>query len=408
MADNTTNPTPWGPILSVSVTVMVAFGVILYGFSVFVTEGAAGADFSKTVLSLAYGGSVVTGGLLAIPIGQRADRSGVRGTLALGGILAAIGMSIFGTATQPWHVLVAWWLFLGPAGAMTYYEVAFVAVDQWFTPRQRPRVLGTLTLVGGLAGIIFIPATEWLVGLWGWRPTAHMMGVLVMATALGTAGVAMRGLKPPVHPPHRPESNRGLGSRLLRDRRFVIHTGAMTLTFFAAQGLIAHRVALFDESGFDIATVALWAAAASALSLPGRWLAPVLAARFNAEGVQAGATLVLAAGTILMFDGTQTWQMIGHFTLFGVAFGAVLPLRAMTMASWFSGPRYGVTMGSQWTITTMVGASGPVIVGLLRDTSLDYRTAVLTLFIALLASTVLLVATTRLHLAPGTPLRKNP
>lgn len=394
MPHDTTDSAPWGAILAISVTAMMAFGVILYGFSVFVTTGAAGADFSKTILSVAYGGSVVTGGLLAIPIGLHADRSGVRGILALGGILAGIGMSLFGAATQPWQVLVAWWIFLGPAGAMTFYEVAFVAVDQWCSARQRPRVLGTLTLIGGLAGIIFIPATEWLVDLFGWRSTAHIMGVMVMATALGTAGIALRGLQRPVHQPQRTESNRGLRNRLLRDRRFVIHTSAMILTFFAAQGLIAHRIALFDESGFDLRTVALWGAAASALSLPGRLLAPILAARFNAGSVQAGATLVLAASTTLMLDGTETWQMIGHFTLFGVAFGAVLPLRAMTMASWFSGQRYGATMGYQWTITMMVGASGPVIVGLLRDTSLDYRPAVATLFVALLAGAGLLMATT--------------
>ena len=50
---------------------MMAFGVILYGFSIFLTETAAGAGFSKTTLSVAYGGSVVVGGLLAVPSSPR-------------------------------------------------------------------------------------------------------------------------------------------------------------------------------------------------------------------------------------------------------------------------------------------------------------------------------------------------
>jgi MFS family permease len=139
---------------------MMAFGVILYGFSIFVTDDAAGSAFSKTVLSLAYGGSVIAGGLLAIPLGMRADRMGVRGILAMGGVLAGAGMAVFAAATQPWQVLAAWWFLIGPAGAMTFYEVALVAVDQWCLPQQRPRVLGALTLIGGLAGIVFIPLTE--------------------------------------------------------------------------------------------------------------------------------------------------------------------------------------------------------------------------------------------------------
>lgn len=386
---------PWRALLAISLTVMVSFGVILYGFSIFITDAAAGADFSKTLLSAAYGGSVVTGGLLAIPIGSRIDRLGVRGAITLGGVLGFIGMVIFATATSPWQVLVAWWLFLGPAGAMTFYEVAFVAVDQWFAPSQRPRALGALTLIGGLAGIIFIPATQRLVDWVGWRETAFGLGVLVLVTALATTGIALRNIASPDPNPKPDGRKRGLQRELLGDQRFTIHTAAMVLVFFAAQGLIAHRVAVFNEGGFDLGTVALWAAAASAFSLPGRWIAPLLAVRFKPGNVQALATVFLGVSTVLMLDATQSWQLGAHFVLFGIAFGAVLPLRAMTMAEWFSGPNYGATMGSQWTVTTMVGASGPVVVGLLRDITADYRLPVAVLIAALLAGAGLLAAAAR-------------
>jgi MFS family permease len=389
MDDHTPSTAPWRAIFSLALSVMVAFGVILYGFSIFVTDGAAGAEFSKTVLSAAYGGSVVAGGLLAIPIGRRADRRGVRGILALGGLLTAVGMSAFAAATTPWQVLAAWWFFLGPAGAMIFYEVAFVAIDRWCSPAQRPRALGTLTLIGGLAGIIFIPLTQWLVDQVGWRTTALSMGIVVLATTALTAGVALNGIDRVKAPPERSTSSR-LARQLLKDRRFLAHTTAMVLTFFAAQGIIAHRVAVFNEAGFDVATVALAAAGASALSLPGRWIAPLLATRFRATDIQAIATLVLAAGTILMLDGSNSWQLAGHFALFGIAFGAVLPLRAMTMATWFSGSRYGATMGTQWTVVTILGALGPVAVGLLRDATLNYRAGVGLLVASLLGATMLL------------------
>lgn len=345
---------------------------------------------------------MVSGGLLAIPIGRRADRHGVRAILGLGGVLAGAGLGLFAAARQPWQVLAAWWLLIGPAGAMTYYEVAFIAVDQWCTPRQRPRALGILTLIGGLAGIIFIPLVEWLVGRLGWRETAWALGGLVMITALITAVFALRDNS------RRPEGSAGervraMGTRLLRDRRFLIHTAAMALIFFAVQGLLAHRIAFFDEAGFDLGTVALWAAMASALSLPGRWIAPLLATRHRAADVQAVATFFLAGGAALMLDGSMSWQMIGHFSLFGLAFGAMLPLRAMAMASWFSGPAYGATMGSQWMVVTIVGATGPAIVGLLRDGSADYGTAVLLLLAALVAGSALLALATRVPAAADTP-----
>ena len=164
----------------------MAFGVILYGFSIFVTDTAAGAAFSKTTLSLAYGGSVVVGGVLAYPVGTWADRRGIRYILVAGGACAAAGMGGFAAAQEPWQVVGAWWLLVGPASAMLFYEVAFIALDQWCAPQDRPRALGLVTLIGGLAGIIFIPGTEWLVTTIEWRATAVLLGSIVLARTPAT------------------------------------------------------------------------------------------------------------------------------------------------------------------------------------------------------------------------------
>lgn len=380
--------------MAVAITVMMAFGVILYGFSIFVTGTAAGAEFSKSVLSIAYGGSIVVGGLLAVPVGMWADRRGVRSILALGGLLAGAGMWLFSAAQEPWHVIAAWWLLIGSASAMLFYEVAFIALDQWCRVQDRPRALGLVTLIGGLAGIIFIPGTEWLVDSIGWRRATAILGGLVAVTALATAAGALHGQPPPAAT--RSTERTRLRARFIGDNRFAIHTAAMVLVFFTVQGLIAHRVAVFDEVGFDIGTVAVWAAVASALSLPGRWIAPLAATRFGSAKVQAATTLVLAAGTMLMLDGSAGWQMAGHFILFGLAFGAFLPLRAMTMSEWFSGSSYGATMGSQWTVVTIVGATGPVVMGLLRDATDEYTAGIVALSSALAIAAALLLVVSRI------------
>jgi cyanate permease len=85
--------------------------------------------------------------------------------------------------------------------------------------------------------------------------------------------------------------------------------------------------------------------------------------------------------------------MIGHFFLFGLAFGALLPLRAMVMGGWFSGPNYGRIMGAQWTGVVLTAASGPLLVGMVRDTTGDYDVsfAVLSVFF-LVASGVILAS----------------
>ena len=362
----------WGSILPLSITVMAAFGIMFYGFSVYLTDDAAGSEFSTTALSLAYGGAVLGGGLLAMPLGRYADRHGVRLILGLGSVLGFLGLVGFGAAEESWQVVAVWWLLIGPAGAMTFYEPAFVAIDQWCSPQQRPRALAALTVIGGLAGVLFIPGTERLVSALGWRQTTVVLGFVLLVIGGSTSLFAIPKGSFGQHQNPTPKPRAGSLRTLVRDRRFRLYTLAMMLSFFAAQGVLSHRVARFDEAGFAVAAVALWAAVASALSLPGRWLAPMVATKLRATTVQAVTISLVAVATILMVDGRSSWQMVGHFVFFGIGFGAMLPLRAMIMADWFSGPDYGRIMGVQWTAVGLVGAAGPVVVGVMRDQSNGY------------------------------------
>jgi MFS family permease len=386
--------------MPLAATVMVGFGVILYGFSVYATDQAAGADFSKTALSLAYGGSVFVGGLLALPVGRYADKHGIRAIVGTGAVLGALGLAAFSASNQSWQVVAAWWLLIGPAQAMIYYEPAYVAIAQWASDRDRARTLGTITLIGGLAGIVFIPLAARLVTLFGWRSAVLVLALLLLIVGGATAAFALpqhhRDAAETATSPGTEISTRGL----FRDRRFLLYTLALMLMLIATQGIIAHRVARFEEVGFSLGTVAMWAAIASALSLPGRWVAPMLADRFGATRVQAAIALIVAISVTLMVDGTTTWQMIGHFFLFGLAFGALLPLRAMVMGDWYAGPSYGRIMGTQWTGVVLVAATGPILVGVSRDATGGYWVSTLILTVLYLAAAAAIALSGRVKAEP--------
>jgi predicted MFS family arabinose efflux permease len=390
-------PFPWKQIIPLSLTVMVAFGIMLYGFSVFLTDGAAGGEFSTGLLSIAYGGGLVAGGALAYPVGRRADRRGVRGVIGVGAVMGAGGLVLFSFATEPWQVLLAWWLLIGPAGAMTFYEPAFIAVDRWCTREQRAQALAVLTLIGGLAGVIFLPGVERLISAFGWRPAVRVLGLLLLLIGGATAMIFLR----------REPSDRQPGSTrerfslrlIVRDRRFVMFTVAMMLSSISAQSVLSHRVARFEETGFVVAGVAVWAAVASGLSLPGRSIAPFLAQRYRPTSVQASVMGLMAVAASLTIDGSQTWQLAGHFIVFGLAFGAVLPLRAMVMADWFSGSGYGRTMGAQWAVVSIAGASGPAAVGVLHDATGGYSIPMV--IVTLLVGTAAVLAFASGRIRPG-------
>lgn len=375
-------------LAGLSATVSVAFGALLYALSVLVTDRAAGSEFSTGVLSTAYGGTVLVGGGLAFVIGRVVDARGVRLVMGLGSVLGAAGLAALAAAHSNWQVLAAAWLLIGPAGAMTFYEPAFVAVDQWFDPADRGRAIGILTVVGGLAGPVFLPLTAALVESVGWRPAALTLAGIVAGTGLLSAGIALpSGSQGRDRPPQAGASLR----ELLRDRRFTLYTASVLLLFGAFQTVLFHRIALFEDAGFGIALVSFWAGVSGWLSFPGRYAGPVLGSGRNGVRWNAAVAALLAATMVPVLAPAGRGLMILHFVAFGVVFGAVLPMRAAVMSRWYSGPSFGRIMGVQWTLAAFAGAAGPSLAGISKDATGTYDPAVIAVAVALLMSAALIL-----------------
>lgn len=380
-----------------SISVVVAFGCVLYGFSVYATDQAAGSVFTTSLLSVAYAGAVIASGLSSIPVGRYLDRHGVNRVIVAGGLLVGAGLWWFSRATEPWMVIVAWWGLIGPGTAALYYEPTFVAINQWVPEEQRPRALGWLTVIGGLAGAIFIPLLERLTAWLGWRNAIQIAALIVFVSAL------MSGLMllPKGRGPYAiRQSLPGALSGLIRDRVFVWYTAAMILAFVALQGVIVHRLDVFAEAGFSLALVAAWAGGASLISLPGRYAGPVIGDRTSLVGAMVGVLVLMAVSTGLAATPSSLFAMVAHFAIFGLAFGAVTPLRALMMNRWYAGDRFGTVMAIQHTATLLAGSLGPLIVGIGRDSSGSYAAP-------LYVITSLIVAAAACVMAAGSAHRRR-
>ena len=376
-------------IFALCLVVTVAYGALYYGFAVLITDDAAGAEFSRALLSAAYGGAVITSGLAAVPVGRLADRIGVRLIMAVGCLVAGAGLLAFSAAASGLQVLAAWWLVLGPAIAMTFYEPAYVAIQHAFGPQSRARAIGALTLTAGFSGPIFTPGTAVLVDAFGWRDATRLFAFLLLACA-PIAALLIRA-----RPPHgraRAATDPGWAALLARlaGGRLGLFTLGTVLAYGALEAVVVHRVARFEEDGFRLATVTLWAAIAGLITLPGRFLLPVLARRRRATDVFAGVLLVLTASTALMIAGDAYWQMALSFVLFGLVFGAALPLRAVVMGEWVGTEIFGSLMGAQAAAIAAGRATLPALVGLVHD-GLDGYTAAMALLTALLLVSAVLV-----------------
>lgn len=368
---------------SLAISVGVSFGAILYGTSILITSSAAGAEFSIALLSTAFSGSVLTGAGIAIPTGRYVDRHGARAVTALGGLLVMVGFFAFSLSVDEWQVIASWWLLIGPGSAMVLFEPAFVMIQQWFSRSLRNRAAGTLTVITGLAGPIFIPATTYLVGQMGWRMTAALLGLTVCLVTCVVAGWALR-----IAPRTVIENPLAANVRTEAKRRafppgFIPLTISVALTMAVLESYNVHRIARFEATGFGLEVLAVWAALVGLLSLPARFLIPLLANHYDSARIWVWLTVLIMPAVLLSIRGTSNAEMIGHFLVFGLLFGAFMPLRAVVMSDWFGGARFGALMGAQAMAIALGRAGGPAIVGWLASSPSGYPAA-MTLLAALL------------------------
>lgn len=380
-------------LLSVSVT--VSFGALFYAFSVLITDDAAGAEFSTSALSTAYSGALLVAGSVAYPIGRWADKYGIRSIIGAGALAGSLGLFLYGRAGEPWQIVAISVGLLGPAAGLLFYEPAFVAVDRWFPADRKGRALGVLTVVGGLAGPVFIPLTSWLVSAVGWRDTCTVLALAVLAAA-GMAGTVRT---PPSHgAAHRDHGGHVEVRTAMRDSRFILFGAGLALSFAAVQALLFHRIAAFEDAGWSVPLVGGLAAVSGLAGLPGRYLAPILSEKVSPATVNAGLDVAMAAAAFFVVGGASVWQLGGHFIVFGVFFGALSPMRAVIMGSWFSGPAYGRIMGAQWSAVALVAAGAPAVVGIGRDGLDSYDLPMVGVGVVLIAAAALTVAAGRAHM----------
>jgi len=363
-------------VVAVAAIVNVGYGTIFYSFGVLLGEGAAAGEFGRGTLSAAFGAGVVVSAALALPVGALCDAKGPRRVFLFGAVAGAAGLAAFSQAATAWQIIAVWALLLGPAMACVFYEPAYVAVDQWFDgPKGRP--IGVLTVVAGLSATVFVPLTQWLVEREGWRGATLTLGAVLLAVVGSLSLLVVRNRPRPGARMERmgPKAARaaileGLGRA---DRAFWLVSAAFFLALTATWAMLFHQVAYMQDLGFPAGGVAAAVGFSGAVSLPARFLLPALGDRVSPTALAAATFGILALSGLVLLGAQEWWRVYVYVGLFGVAFGSVLPLRALVMSRRFGGALYGRLMGLQQTGLALAMAVGPFAAGALRDATGSYH-----------------------------------
>src|SRR5215217_4373728 len=79
----------WALVGTLGLTATVAYGVLLYGFAVFITPMGEELGWSKAQITGAFSLAQLVAGAAAVPVGRWVDRHGARALMTAGSVLAA-------------------------------------------------------------------------------------------------------------------------------------------------------------------------------------------------------------------------------------------------------------------------------------------------------------------------------
>ncbi len=390
----------WTILLALSWTELTSWGILYYGFSVFVAPLGAELGWSSVAINGAFSASLLCSGIAAIGVGRLVDRHGPRPIMTVGSILAAL-LLLAWAAVGNLAAFYLIWVGLGLAMAATLYEPAFAAVATWFVTK-RARALTILTFVAGLASVIYIPLIAWLIGRLGWRGAlVALAAILAVATIPPHALILRRrpqdlGLLPDgVAGEPQAGAQTAVPGASVRDATrsgsFRWLTTGFCLAFFANVAVTVHLIPFLIARGYGAGFAATAAGLVGIMALPGRLIFTPLGGIWPRRYVTAAIFVLQAVALVVLLTVRSTAGVFAFVALFGAGFGAITPARASLVAELYGARHYGSIAGILAFFVTGARALAPVSAGFLYTVGGHYEPVFWALAaIALLATAAIL------------------
>ena len=367
----------WVLVVTLGITETITWGILYYGFAVFLPVMESDLGWSRGEMSGAFSLATLLAGLGAAPVGRWLDFRGPRLLMTAGSIAATL-LVLGWSQVRDLALFYLLWILIGITMATVLYEPAFAVVTAWFE-RKRTRALTAVTLMAGFASTIFMPLESWLIELQGWRPALLTLAAFLALTTILPHALLLRrrpedlGLHvdgeatPPAHhgPAARPPSV-SVGEAL-RDPSFRWLVVAFSLSTLVSFAVHVHLVAYLQDRGYEATLAATATGLIGAMQVLGRILLGLLGDRVSLRvstaltlGIQPIALLVL-----LLVPGP-----LGAFTfiaLFGASKGVQTLVRPAYVAALYGRGRYASIAGALAAFVTGANALAPISGGAAHD-----------------------------------------
>ena len=383
-------------------------GAFQRGFSVYFLPIQSELGISRAAYSLADLLGRLQGGIQGPIVGYLIDRVGPARLMATGGVLSGLGFILLSFTHSYVYFLLIFVGLLSLASRTGYNNASIPAVNQWFR-RKRSLAMSIVYTGQGFGGAFITPAVALMVVGLGWRGSAFISGIVVLAVVVPLSLLVRRspesmGLLPdgvraeasPAPPGSARRCGHGAGvedsgfattqtssreesadadftaMEAMRTSSYWLYVLAVGLRDTVHAGTQWHLVPLMVWSGVSATTAALFVGLTSIIHLilnpcvgwmGDRWPKQ----RMCASTMVAGALAVV----VLMLSSGRLWEL-AIFAILLAFSETVLPLNWSLLGDFFGRRSFATLAGWYRVPSQIMSMSTPVWVGLVFDRTGSY------------------------------------
>jgi len=367
----------WRVVLACFLMAFFMFGFGLYGQGVYLAELQRAHGWPGTLVSSASTFSFLLSAVLVIFTDDLLVRIGLRALILCG--LAALGAStaLLGLMQLPWQLYLAYALMSVGWTGMGSVVIATV-LNVWFE-RRRGLALSLAFNGATCGGIILVPVLLALSSSIGFR-SAMLAATLVMVVlvlpvvviftswqvdgALSLAGRVPGGGKVARH------SRRAL----LANASFWTMVLPIAIALLAQMGFIIHQVT-FLEPLIGRASAGLAVTIMAAMAVIGRLTLGLFVDRLDPRLACAASMMSQAAALLVLLQSQSPIVLLLCCAVYGFSIGNMITFPPLIIQREIGSAAFAAAMGLGTSISGIVSAFGPGIVGLVRSASGDYSMA---------------------------------
>lgn len=334
-------------------------------FGLFLPDMSAALDIGRGTFGLALALQNLLFGLVQPFVGAIADRHGAGRVVAFGAILYALGLIGAAMASSALGLHITFGVIVGMAQSATTFVVVLGAVGRVVPEAQRSLAFGIVTAGGSLGQFLIVPASQMLLGNFGYQIALMVLAGFVAVAAALSFGVAGK--------PQPTQSDQPLGNALAEaasNRSFQLLTAGFFVCGFHIAFIATHFPAYLADKGLGAAIGATVLALVGLFNIFGSYIfglwgdhAPkklLLSGLYAARGLIIVVYLLLPVSTVssLVFAAAMGFLWLGTVPLTSGLIGQIFGVRYLSMlygivflshqvgsffGAWMAGVLYDIT-----------------------------------------------------------------